>query len=40
MLEKHEHSLITIEVVIVATSLGVGLYGLLMMVGFWLGREH
>ena len=40
MLKKHEHSLITIGVVLVATLLGMGLYGLLAMAGFWLGREH
>ena len=40
MLKKHEHSIITAIVVSVACIFGVGLYALLLMVGFWLGREH
>lgn len=37
---KHEHSLITFGVVLVATLAGYGLYALIVMAGFWLGREH
>lgn len=37
---KHEHSLITFGVVLVATLAGYGLYALLLMAGFWAGREH
>ena len=40
MLKKHEHSIITAIVVSVACIFGVGLYALLLMAGFWLGREH
>lgn len=39
-LSKHEHSLITFGVVLVATLFGYGLYALLLMAGFWAGREH
>ena len=39
-LSKHEHSLITFGVVLVATLVGCGLYALLLMAGFWAGREH
>lgn len=37
---KHEHSLITFGVVLVATLAGYGLYALILMAGFWAGREH
>ena len=40
MLKKHEHSIITAIVVSIACIFGVGLYALLLMAGFWLGREH
>ena len=40
MLKKHEHSLITFVVVMLATLLGYGLYAVLIMAGFWAGREH
>lgn len=40
MLKKHEHSIITAIVVGVACIFGVGLYALLLMAGFWAGREH
>ena len=40
MLKKHEHSIITAIVVSVACIFGVGLYALLLMAGFWAGREH
>ena len=40
LLSKHEHSLITFGVVLVATLAGYGLYTLILMAGFWLGREH
>ena len=40
MLKKHEHSIITAIVVSVACIFGVGVYALLLMAGFWLGREH
>ena len=36
----HQHSFITFGVVLVATLLGCGLYALLVMAGFWTGREH
>ena len=39
-LSKHEHSLITFGVVLIATLFGYGLYALVLMVGFWFGREH
>ena len=39
-LAKHEHSLITFGVVLIATLSGYGLYALILMAGFWLGREH
>ena len=37
---KHEHSLITIGVVLAATLAGYGVYALILIAGFWLGREH
>ena len=40
MLKKHEHSLITIGVVLIATLFGYGVYALLVVAGFWAGREH
>ena len=40
MLKKHEHSIITAIVVSIACIFGVGLYALLLMAGFWAGREH
>ena len=40
IISKHEHSLITFGVVLVATLAGYGLYALLLMAGFWAGREH
>lgn len=40
MLKKYEHSIITAIVVSVACFFGVGLYALLLMAGFWIGREH
>ena len=40
MLKKHEHSIITAIVVGIACLFGVGLYALLLMAGFWAGREH
>ena len=40
MLKKYEHSVITAVVVSVACIFGVGLYALLLMAGFWVGREH
>ena len=40
MLKKHEHSIITAVIVGVACIFGVGLYALLLMAGFWIGREH
>lgn len=40
MLKKHEHSIITAIVVSIACIFGLGLYALLLMAGFWLGREH
>lgn len=40
VIKTHEHSIITAIVVSVACIFGVGLYALLLMAGFWLGREH
>lgn len=40
MIKTHEHSITTAIVVGVAYIFGVGLYALLIMVGFWAGREH
>lgn len=40
VIKTHEHSIITAIVVGVACIFGVGLYTLLLMAGFWLGREH
>lgn len=40
MIKTHEHSIITAVVVSIASIFGVGLYVLLLMAGFWLGREH
>lgn len=40
VIKTHEHSIITAIVVSVACVFGVGLYALLLMTGFWLGREH
>lgn len=40
MIKTHEHSIITVIIVSVACIFGVGLYALLLMAGFWLGREH
>ena len=39
-IKQHEHSIITVIVVGVACVFGVGLYALLLMAGFWAGREH
>ena len=40
MIKTHEHSIITAIVVSVACIFGVGIYALLLMAGFWAGREH
>ena len=40
VIKIHEHSIITAIVVGVACIFGVGLYALLLIAGFWLGREH
>ena len=40
VIKIHEHSIITAVVVSFACIFGVGLYALLLMAGFWLGREH
>ena len=40
VIKIHEHSIITAIVVSIACIFGVGLYALLLMAGFWLGREH
>lgn len=40
MIKTHEHSIITAIVVGVACIFGVGIYALLLMAGFWAGREH
>lgn len=39
-LSKHEHSLITFGVVLIATLFGYGIETLALMSGFWFGREH
>lgn len=39
-LSKHEHSLITFGVVLIATLAGYGIETLALMSGFWAGREH
>lgn len=40
LIKTHEHTIITATIVSVACIFGVGLYALLLMAGFWLGREH
>ena len=40
LIKIHEHSIITSAVVSIASVFGVGLYALLIMAGFWFGREH
>ena len=39
-LKEHEHSFITLGVVLMATLLGYGVLGFVFMAGIWLGREH
>lgn len=40
IIKTHEHSIITAIIVSIASIFGVGLYALLLMAGFWFGREH
>lgn len=40
VIKIHAHSITTAIVVGVACIFGVGLYALLLMAGFWAGREH
>lgn len=40
VIKTHEHTIITTVVVGVACIFGVELYALLLMAGFWAGREH
>lgn len=40
VIKTHEHSIITAIVVGIVCIFGVGLYALLLMAGFWAGREH
>lgn len=37
---KHIHSLITIAVMGIASMFGLQLFALLVISGFWIGREH
>ena len=39
-INQHEHSIITAVVVGTACIFGLGFYALLLMAGFWAGREH
>ena len=40
VIRTHEHSIITAIVVGIVCIFGVGLHALLLMAGFWIGREH
>lgn len=39
-IKTHEHSITTAIIVSISCIFGVGLYALLLMAGFWAGREH
>ena len=36
----HEHSVVTLIVVLIACLFGLGFYALVLMSGVWVGREH
>ena len=38
--KNHNHSIITAGIVFLASLLGFGIESLLMVGGFWFGREH
>lgn len=40
MSKTHQHSLITIVIMVISLLLGVELYVGLLLIGFWTGREH
>lgn len=40
MIKTHQHSLITIAIMLLSLLLGVELYVGLLLIGFWVGREH
>ena len=39
-MKTHSHSIISVIVVIIACLLGFGVEALLVVSGFWFGREH
>ena len=40
MIKTHQHSIITLAIMLLALPLGVELYVGLLLIGFWAGREH
>lgn len=40
LIKTHEHTLITVAIVLATSLLGYGLYGAIGMAMFWFGREH
>lgn len=40
MIKTHSHSLITLGLMALAFALGTHVFVSLLIVGFWLGREH
>ena len=40
LIKTHEHTLITVVIVLATSLSGYGLYGAVGMAMFWFGREH
>jgi len=40
LIKIHEHTLITVAIVLATSLLGYGLYGAIGISMFWFGREH
>lgn len=40
LIKTHEHTLITVAIILATSLLGYGLYGAIGMSMFWFGREH